>query len=180
MIDNKELTFIRSIDELDFFQYKPSFGRWFFKDWKGYMEDSEKQTNRQRIRMLLEWLWGGYRIYYVSLRDEIVGYVLVAPGGRRLTCSEKDDIVLGPYYILKEKRGLGIMPRILTAVLRDLQIPFKNAYCYIKKSNAASLRAASKCGFEIIGQAEIKGLLRKLYFSESNNSPFYFLMYKKS
>ena len=59
--------------------------------------------------------------------------MLVAHGGRRITCSQKEDVVLGPYYTLKDKRGSGIMPKILNAILHDLLDSYENAYCYIKK-----------------------------------------------
>ena len=59
--------------------------------------------------------------------------MLVARGGRRIICSDKKDVVLGPYYTLTAKRGHGIMPRILNAALHDLPIVYENAYCYIKR-----------------------------------------------
>ena len=69
------------------------------------------------------------------------------------------------------------MQRILNAALHDLPIVYENAYCYIKKDNIVSIRVASKCGFQIYGQAEMRGMLRKLYLSNSKNSMFFILKY---
>lgn len=179
MSDQKKLKFLKSINGLDYYLFYPSLGKWFFKNWDGYKEDIEKHSKKQKMRMFLEWIWGGYSVYYISLNDELVGYVLIASGGRRITCSTRKDIVLGPYYILKEKRGLGLMSKALTAVLHDLDLLYENAYCYIKKDNVASLRTAIKSGFEIVGQAEMRGKLRKLFLTDNKNSNFYIVKYKK-
>ena len=104
--------------------------------------------------------------------------MLVAHGGRRITCSQKEDVVLGPYYTLKDKRGQGIMPKILNATLHDLLDSYENAYCYIKKDNIASINAATKCGFQIIGQADMKGKLRRLYLTDDENSRFYIVKHE--
>lgn len=177
MINNSKLRYILTVDGLDYYSFKPSFRHWFFEDWDGYIEDKEKHSIRQRVRMFIEWILGGYCIYYAGKSESLLGYVLVARGGHRITCSDKKDVVLGPYYTLTAKRGHGIMQRILNAALHDLPIVYENAYCYIKKDNIASIRAASKCRFQIYGQAEMRGMLRKLYLSNSENSLFYILKY---
>lgn len=177
MLEVKGLKLLKTIEGLDYYLYKPSLGHWFFEGWDGFAEDTEKHARKQKIRMFIEYLWGGYSIYYAADSTRLVGYVLVASGGKRITCSCKDDIVLGPYYILKEMRGKGLCPKMLHAVLHELDIPYNDAYCYIKKNNTASLKAAAKCGFEIIGHAEIKGLLRKLVLTENSGSMFYIVRY---
>lgn len=178
MIRNSKLRYVKKIGDLDYYFFKPSFGHWFFEDWDGYLEDKDKHSIRQKIRMLIEWIWGGYCIYYAAKGDALLGYVLVAHGGRRITCSQKEDVVLGPYYTLKDWRGQGIMPKILNAALHDLLDSYANAYCYIKKDNIASINAAAKCGFQIIGQADMKGKLRRLYLTDDENSRFYIVKYK--
>lgn len=101
MITHRKLKYSISHNGLDYYNFQPTFNNWFFRDWPGYVEDSEKRTKRQWMRMLLEWIFGGYCMYYAAQQDQLVGYILVATGGRRITCSDQDDIVLGPYYTLK-------------------------------------------------------------------------------
>ena len=178
MLNISELKYIKNVDGMDYYQFTPTLGHWFFENWTGFQEDKEKHSKKQRIRMLIEWLWGGYHIYYAGQGEKIFGYVLIARGGRRVTCSKKSDIVLGPYYTLSEKRGHGIMSRMLRTVLHELDISYENAFCYIKKDNAASIGVALNCGFEIIGEAEMRGVLRKLYLIKDKNSIFYIVKYK--
>lgn len=178
MILHQELKYIKSVNGLDYYLFQPSFNNWFFHDWKGYKEDTEKQTIRQWIRMLIEYMWGGgYYIYYVAQNKSIIGYILISNGGRRVTCSNINDVVLGPYYTLKEQRGKGIASKMIDSALHDFNISYKNAYCYIKKTNIASLKAASNCGFHIIGNAEIRGILRKLYLVDKDMGAFYIVKY---
>lgn len=179
MFNNPKLKYIKDIDGMEFYHFTPTLGHWFFEDWVGFEEDKDKHSRKQRIRMLIEWLWGGYSAYYAGQGEKLFGYVLVARGGRRITCSKKSDIVLGPYYTLSEERGHGIMESMLNTVLHELDIHYKNAFCYIRKDNVASIRVASKCGFKIIGQAEMRGALRKLYLTENENSKFYIVKYEK-
>lgn len=178
MINNSKLEYLKSINGMDLYRFKPTIGHYFFEDWIGFEEDIEKHSKRQRIRMLIELLWGGYSVYYAGQGEAILGYVLVACGGRRITCSKKTDIVLGPYYTLAAKRGHGIMFCLLENILHELEIPYESAYCYIKKDNVASIKVASKCGFEIVGQAEMHGILHKLYLTQNNSSKFYIVKYK--
>ena len=59
MIRNSKLRYVKKIGDLDYYFFKPSFGHWFFEDWDGYLEDKDKHSIRQKIRMLIEWIWGG-------------------------------------------------------------------------------------------------------------------------
>ncbi len=131
----------------------------------------------QNARRMVE---GGYCIYYAAQSDKIVGYVLVAKGGRRIRCSSKEDIVIGPYYTLKELRGQGFATKMIDAVLHDIGIEFKDAYLYIKKTNTPSIKAASKCGCRIICDAAIKGLLRNIISVKDGEGQFYILKYERS
>ena len=70
------------------------------------------------------------------------------------------------------------MSRMLRTVLHELDISYENAFCYIKKDNAASIGVALNCGFEIVGEAEMRGVLRKLYLTKDKNSIFYIVKYK--
>ena len=61
----------------------------------------------RRFRFWFEILMGGYRVYYLAVDGEFVGYCVVTPGGRRLSVSTKKDIVLGPYFVSPKHRGKG-------------------------------------------------------------------------
>ena len=60
----------------------------------------------RRLRFLYEYIHKGhYKVYYLSVQNIFVGYCVVAPGGRRLWVAEKDDVVLGPYFIQSQLRA---------------------------------------------------------------------------
>lgn len=65
MILHHQLKYIKTVNQLDYYIFQPKFNNWFFHDWQGYVDDSEKQTVRQWIRMFIEWMWGG--IVYITL-----------------------------------------------------------------------------------------------------------------
>ena len=178
MINTDQLRFIKSGSGLDFYEYKPRFGKWYYKEWIGFREDKKKHTKSHWLRMCLEFLEGGYKIYYAAQNDALVFYVLVAPGGRRLKGTSRSDYVFGPYYTAECYRGQGVATKALTEVLSWDDFNNTNVYSYIQKTNIASLKVVEKCGAKIVGQAIMKGFLRRLYHAE--NGMFYVVKYERN
>ena len=170
MLKEKKLKYFKTIDNIDYYLYKPSFGRWFYKDWDGFqyeVRDEGHGTAIMWLRMCLEWLEGGYKMYYAAVDDEIVGYNTIARGGRRLTISNKRDIVLGPTFVHPEHRGKGISVKMDAAILDELENDYEYAYMYIRKSNKACLKSETKKGFEYVCDVSRRGFLRRLYPKEN-------------
>lgn len=160
---DKKLFFIKQIEDIRYYKYTPKLFRWYINDYPEY----ETITLSHFIRMTIEYLNGGFHVYYMKSKDdEILGYIVVAKGGRRLTCSTKDDIVLGPIWICPSKRGRGIGTKGIHAVLHELGEPYQFAYEYIKTHNNASIRSVEKNGFICLGYGQERGLLRKVYPSK--------------
>lgn len=62
----------------------------------------------RRLRLLGEYLRKGrYKVYYLSVDGVLVGYNILAPGGRRLSFSTSRDIVSGPAFIDPDHRNKG-------------------------------------------------------------------------
>ncbi|MBR6027690.1 MAG: GNAT family N-acetyltransferase [Clostridia bacterium] len=155
-----DLTFIREVDSLRYYRYEPRLFRWYHA---GYPEYAAPTASHQ-ARMLIEYLQGGFHVIYMAdATDEVLGYLVVAPGGRRLTCSAKEDIVLGPIWIRPSKRGQGLGTRGIHAVLHDLGETYRDAWEYIKTDNIASIRSVEKNGFTLMGHGVEKGPLRRVY-----------------
>lgn len=173
-MNHSELKFIKEIDGIGYYLFKPTFGHWYFKDYPNY----KKHSLSHGLRMMLEYLEGGYSIYYMiqTGKDNIAGYVTVAKGGRRLRCSTKQDIVLGPIYIDPELRGKGIGTRGIFAVLHHLDIQYENAYEYIQPTNTASIRTVEKNGYIKIGSGSSKGLLRRI--DNDGSQEFFIYQYR--
>lgn len=124
----------------------------------------------RRLRFLKEILSGGYRVYYLVESDMLVGHCVVAPGGRRLTISTKDDIVVGPYFIAPEHRGKGCAKVLVRMTLQSCSYNYKNAFDWIHKDNYASIKTTEACGFVQEGyKLNVVGRTRKLVLDDNGS-----------
>lgn len=169
MINDKRLDYISGNDVFDFYIYKPTFGKWLYKNY-------EHMRIQRWVRFLLEYVSKQrYVVYYIAEKDTILGYCFLAPGGRRLKCSNEKDIVLGPYYILPEFRGNGYSVELIRAVVERLHLDYAYAYDYIAKDNIPSKKATEACGFLKCAELNIRGVLRKLVICDDGE----YIVYRK-
>lgn len=117
----------------------------------------------RRCRYLLEYLHKGhYRVFYLLDSDKTpLGFCVVTPGGRGLKCSTNNDIILGPYFVDKSKRGRGHSKRIIRMILDRYPETYECAYDWIMKGNTPSVRASVSCGFLPVSDLNVVGLLRR-------------------
>lgn len=171
-MSRNELTFVKTIHDIDCYWFKPKIGKWYYTDYAGY----KKHSLSHNFRMLLEYLEGGYEILYMynSSLGGILGYILIARGGRRLRCSTPEDIVLGPIWVKPELRGKGIASKGIFTVLHELDIKYQNAYEYIQPTNLSSIRTVEKNGFSLFGSGSSKGFFKRIY----NDGGKEFLIYR--
>lgn len=162
ILKNKRVTFLGRYSDVDFYRYKPSLFKPYYMDYPA--EDHPNYEGRlvHKIRMMMEYLRGGYEVIYMVVDGKVVGHLVIANGGRRLAISEKEDIVLGPIFVSPDWRGKGIGTIGIRTVLRDLDIPYRYAYEFIKDGNIASIRTVEKNGYQFVCRAEEKGLLKNL------------------
>ena len=117
----------------------------------------------RRARFLFDYLHKGrYRVYYLKIDNDIVGYCYIAPGGRRLNCSTNDDIVVGPYYIKEQYRGKGLSEILIKASLENNSYTYSVAYEWVLKKNIPSIKACEACGFIKYGELNVVGKMRRL------------------
>jgi len=155
-----KLLFLIEEEGIKYYKYIPKLFAWYYRNYPEY----EKITIPHFFRMLIEYFNGGYRVYYLkSSEDGMLGYIVVASGGRRLTCSSKEDIVLGPIWICPNQRGKGYATKGIFLVLHELEKTYKAAYEYIRETNIASIKSVEKNNYTFIGRAKEKGFLRKVY-----------------
>ena len=124
----------------------------------------------RKVRLLLEKIRGGYRVYYFSFVDSVVGYCVVTPGGRRLKKSTPEDIVLGPYYIAPEYRGNGYAKEMIRMTLSYSSYEYRYAYDWIDRNNISSIKVSEACGFKECGRLNVVGLFRRLVETESGSN----------
>lgn len=137
----------------------------------------------RRIRLLLEILSGGYKVYYLKCYTKLVAYDVLAPGGRRLKISTPNDLVSGPIFTCEEYRGRGYMTILKKMVIKYCCDGYNNIYSWIEKENYASIRVYKKLGYQIDTQELIvKGKLRRLIIvpvGQGTNVIFKYIINKK-
>ena len=134
--------------------------------------DFEPMRLTRRIRLLLELFRPGkYVVYYLQKSGRLVGYCVVTAGGRRLKCSTRRDIVLGPSYIERSERGKGYGKELIELVLRVSE--FEYAYDWIEKGNTASRKASERCGFLPYAELNVTPILRRLVPAEHGEDIVY-------
>lgn len=121
----------------------------------------------RRIRFLLEYLRGGYKVYYLAIDGGVVGYCVITPGGRRLKRTTGHDIVIGPYFICPEYRGKGYGKIIVEFSLKHCSYTYDKAYDWIHESNIPSIKCMESCGFKHVGNLDVVGRLRKLMYNSN-------------
>ncbi len=135
----------------------------------------EKLRFVRRVRLLLEYLRGRYKVYYLAIEGRVVGYCVITPGGRRLKCSNKNDAVIGPYYICRENRGQGLSKKMIAMVLGICKEQFESVYAWVDKTNTPSIRCLEACGFMPVGRLDVVGLFRRLLINPNGTD----IIYKK-
>lgn len=132
--------------------FKPLFG------------NMDQPSFTRRVRFMLEYLMkGSYKVYYLEVNGTLVGYNVFAPGGRRLKCATRKDLVSGPSYVLPEHRGNGYIGILKRMVFKNCCNGYDYVYAWISKENIASINAYSKVGYDVnYGELKIVGKMRKL------------------
>ena len=128
----------------------------------------------RRMRFFFEYFYKDrYKVYYLSSGEKYVGYCVVAPGGRRLRVSSRQDVVLGPYFVFEQYRGRGYSKILLQLTLKYCSYPYNYAYDWIHETNKASIRASEAVGFEAVGRLRVVGMMRRLILSKDGDHIIY-------
>ncbi len=150
----KPLRTVREKNNLRLLEYDPTLFRLLYVDF-------EPMRFIRRMRFISEYIRKErYKVYYLEAGGHLVGHCVVTPGGRRLKCSSKKDIVLGPYYVKENERGKGYSIEMIAMVLEYCS--FENAYDWVDKKNTASRKASEACGFVPVAELDVKKPFRKL------------------
>jgi len=156
-------------NSLSVYEFKPSFLHLL-------AVPIEPLSIARRFRFLLEFIRGGYTVYYLVKDGVVVGYCVVTPGGRRLKCSSKQDGVIGPLYICQEYRGRSLSEVIVKQSLICCLHKYNSFYCWIHKDNIPSRRSLESCGFKPIGRLNVVGVFRRLVITSQGVD----IIYKRS
>ena len=144
MITKKRMLLLGEYEGIEFYQYSPTLLRPYFMNYPKQDHPPYARRAVHKVRMMLEYLRGGYLVYYLVRDHMVLGHVVVARGGRRLKVSTQEDIVIGPIFVSPALRGNGIGTTAIRTVLKDLGLQYRYAYEFIKEDNTASIRAVEK------------------------------------
>ena len=147
---------------IDFYQYSPTLLHPYFMDYPRQDHPPYESRVVHKVRMMLEYLRGGYTVIYMVRNGNVLGHLVVARGGRRLKISTREDIVIGPIFVTPEQRGKGLGTIGIRTVLKELGLQYRYAYEFIKDDNAASIRTVEKNGYCLVGRVKESGLLKNL------------------
>lgn len=154
---------------IDFYRYSPTLFQPYFVDYPAQEQPPYASRPVHKIRMMLEYLRGGYQVIYMARGNRILGHIVVARGGRRLKISTPEDIVIGPIFVSPALRGQGIGTIGIRTVLKKLGLQYRCAYEFIAAENTASIRTVEKNGYVLAGRVKESGFLRNLVESEDGN-----------
>jgi RimJ/RimL family protein N-acetyltransferase len=149
------LKFVCNISGYSFYEFRPTLLKLFYVN-------LEKLYLRKRLRFYLAY-FTGYSVYYMKCEDEYVGYCVIANGkASRYRFADKDDIIIGPYYICDKFRGKKLSIFMIDTLLNQIGLQYKNAYDYIAKKNIPSIKASERVGFRYMSDATLSRFSRQI------------------
>lgn len=160
-------------DGIEVYKYTPSLFMPYYNDYPKADHPPYERRFAHKVRMMLEYIRGGFNVYYFKINNTFVGHIVVSCGGRRLTISDKKDIVLGPIFVAPRYRNQGIGTVAIEIVLKRINLNYRFAYEFIVADNEASVKTVKKNGYEFVCHAREKGLLRTLVQSPNGRYVVY-------
>lgn len=153
--------------EIEYLLFKPNVFRLYAKCYS--KEERPPYFSRiiHHIRMIRELLFAKYEVVYLRKDERIIGHLVVSRGGTRIVMSNKEDIVIGPIWIVPKERGKGIASKAIGNVLHSMGYEYTYAYEYIESDNIASIRTVEKNDFEFVSYCSEYGLLKTIKKNEN-------------
>lgn len=134
---------------------------------------------RRRIRFLGAYI-AGYKVFYLGVPDEngktgemAVEYMIQRGNDFRYPYSDKRDIWIGPAFVRESYRGHGYQLYVQQHFINKEDYRF--AYGYVKKDNIPSFKTLVKDGYEIISDARVTPILRRVRPCAEGKGNFYIM-----
>lgn len=124
----------------------------------------------EKLRWMVQYIYG-YHVYILAEKKSgeketgaaEIGYCFAGDGASfRYTFARRGDVLIGPYFILPEKRGQGLAAMLVTVCLKAELSENGKAWEFIQHNNIASIRTAEKVGFEYYSECRYSRYLRIL------------------
>lgn len=155
-----ELSFLEEIDGIRYYSFKPTIKHIYYPCYEGDETPPYFTRAVHKVRMIRELYKSQYQVIYMVRNNAFVGHLVVGRGGSRIAMSTKDDIVIGPIWVVPSQRSNGYASRGIDFVLHNLDVDYNYAYEYIENTNIPSIRTVQKNGFEFFDACSEYGLFR--------------------
>ena len=123
----------------------------------------------KRIRFF-QMLQIGYRVYlFCDENDSVLGSATFTNGGlRRYPFANREDLILGPYFVQQKFRGRGLASLFISRILEKHEKPKGSIYAHVWHETKAPLRVLDKLGFKKIDRYTVN-LFHKLVKNEKGS-----------
>ena len=169
----KKLQFIKNIDGIDYYIYKPSLFGLYYDCYSGNEVPPYFSRLIHKIRMIRELYESNYQIVYREKDKKIVGHLVIGRGGSRIEMSTTNDIVIGPIWVVPNERSHGYGSRGIRFILDEMNVNYNYAYEYIEKDNIPSIRTVEKNGFDFVDDCNEYGLFKVIRPCEEGHLKVY-------
>ena len=165
MIKSKRMSFVMKKEGIDYYLFKPSLFKLYYKEAKGRIEPSHRHSLGHIFHMILYVLGGGYRILYAvnSADDSIAAYIIFLKSKDKVVSgSSKEDYYTVFLWTYPEFRFRGLASKLASVMLHDIGIQYRYFYKTIDKDNWGSIKVAEKNGFLKVSDANKVGVIHKI------------------
>jgi hypothetical protein len=94
----------------------------------------------------------GYALFLIRHHGEVVHRSVVTPGYLRFPFMRKRDLQVGDLLTEPGERGKGLAVYALRAILSSDDVADRPYWYVVERNNVASIRAAEKAGFQLVGE----------------------------
>lgn len=162
-----ELRTVKSVDGIEYCFYKPTAAQLYAPCYDPSDEPPYFRRIVHKVRMLREMIRSDSVIVYMKSNDKVIGHLVVSRGGTRVAESNRQDIVIGPIWIIPSQRGKGYGSAGIRQILTSLGFKYRYAFEFIEDTNIASVRTVEKNGFVLRYKTSERGIMRTLKKDEN-------------
>ncbi len=112
---------------------------------------------------------GKVKVYFaLGENDKVLHSAYIIPKNLKHAFLKKNEANIGPCNTVQEARGRGLYPYMVDYIVKDN--PNDKCYLLIREENIASIRGASKAGFEVVDRKVKQTKLLKRFVSEGERN----------
>lgn len=123
----------------------------------------------------------GYWVYILlDKAGREIGYCFISNGGSpRYPFASKNDLIVGPYFVVETERKKGLAFLLLSKCLQEIEIEYNLAWDFIQHYNKASIITTEKVGFMYYSDCKYSKYLRILNLISDKTGDEMLFCYKR-